>query len=144
MAIPKETHRTSSDAIESGDTARVDSLIRQHPILVNHPDWTPPPLHCAILWNKLDVAKILLDNAADIEMTDPDRGATPLQYAVVYCKKDFIPILLSKGASVARDGGTVLDLAKEGAAGKFDEYDDTPSAQEYEEIVELLISLGVE
>ena len=86
MNVPKATHTAFSDAIETGDAEAVGSLVRQYPDLVNHPDWTPPPLHCADLWNKPKIAEILLDNGADIEIRDPDRSTTPFRYAIVYCK----------------------------------------------------------
>ena len=55
-------HTAFSGAIEAGDIQTVESLIQQHPDLVNHSDWTPPPLHCAVLWDQPKMADILLDN----------------------------------------------------------------------------------
>ncbi len=138
-------HSAFSDAIESGNADAVKSLIKQHPELVNHADWTPPPLHCAVLWNQPKIAEILLDNGADIEIRDPDRRTTPLRYAIVYCKKEMITLLLSRGANsgpIVQNGTTALQLAKDAAAGEFEEYDDMPSRSEYSEIVNLLQQLG--
>ncbi|MFT7638769.1 MAG: hypothetical protein ACI9G1_000494 [Pirellulaceae bacterium] len=42
----------------------VKRLVDEHPQLVNFPDRTPPPLHCAVLGNQIGMAEILLDNAA--------------------------------------------------------------------------------
>ena len=95
LVAPMSTHDDLSDAIEAGDGPTVEELLRKHPELVNSPDWTPPPLHCAVLWNQPKVAEILLNNGADIETRDPDRSTTPLRYAVVYCKKEMIQQLLS-------------------------------------------------
>ena len=52
MPILKDIHKVFSNAIEHGDIDEVESLLNSHPELVNHPDWTPPPPHCAILWNQ--------------------------------------------------------------------------------------------
>ncbi len=140
-------HDDLADAIEAGDVAKVRQLVVEHPELVNSPDWTPPPLHCAVLWNQPQVAEVLLDNGANIEIRDPDRDTTPIEYAVVYCKKDLIPLLLSRGAKTdfSDEGGrTVLQLALDAADGAFEEYDDLPSPAEYNEVVDLLKRLGVE
>ena len=140
-------HTAFSDAIAAGDVEAVASLIQQHPELVNQPDWTPPPLHCAVLWNQPKIAEMLLDSGANIEMRDPDRSTTPLRYAVVYCQKQMIPLLLSRGANagpIVENGTTALQLAKNAAAGEFEEYDDTPSRADYREVVSLLQQLGVE
>lgn len=114
---------------------------------MNHPDWTPPPLHCAVLWNQPEIAEILLDRGANIEMRDPDRSTTPLRYAIIYCKKQLIPLLLARGANagpIIENGTTALQLAQNAAAGEFKEFDDLPSISEYAEVVELLRELGVE
>lgn len=99
MPLTKDDHAAFSDAIQFGDVRSVESLIQRHPDLVDHPDWTPPPLHCAVLWNQRRVADVLLNNGADIEMRDPDRSTTPLRYAIVYCRTVLIPLLLTRGAN---------------------------------------------
>ena len=147
VTIQRATHTAFSDAIETGDVQSVRSLIQQHPRLVNHPNWTPPPLHCAVLWDQPTIAAILLDNGADIEIRDPDRDTTPIEYAVVYCRKDLIPVLLARGAKTdfTDEGGkTLLQLAINAAAGSFDQYDDLPDRNAYNEIVDQLKLLGVE
>ena len=140
-------HDDLATAIETGHAAKVEQLLREHPDLVNSPDWTPPPLHCAVLWNQPKVAEILLDNGADIEIRDPDRNTTPLRYAIVYCQKEMIPLLLSRGADagvLAENGTTALQLAIDAAGGAFEEYDELPSRTDYSEVVDLLNELGVE
>ena len=99
MTLTRADHVAFSDAIESGDCVAVKSLIGQHPELVNHSQWTPPPIHCSVLWNQPKVAQLLLDNGADIEMLDPDRQTTPLRYAIMYAKPDLILLLLSRGVN---------------------------------------------
>ncbi len=134
-----------ANAIEHGDGGTVQSILSQHPELVNSPHWTPPPLHCAVLWDQPGIAEILLDHGANIEMKDPDQHSTPLRYAIVFGRDELIPLLLSRGANagpITEGGKTALQLAIDAAAGEFDEYDDLPSREEYSGIVELLKSLG--
>ncbi len=138
-------HDALAEAIETGDAVGVKQMLAAHPELANGPNWTPPPLHCAVLWNQPRIAEILLDNGADLEGKDPDRAATPLEYAIVYGKKDLIPLFLSRGARTeAEEGGrTALQLAMDAAAGAFEQYEDLPARSAYGEIVELLRSHGL-
>ena len=146
LTLTKADHIAFSDAIEAGDVPAVALLAKQHPELVNHPDWTPPPIHCAVLWNQPQVAEVLLDNGADIEMQDPDRQTTPLRYAIMYCKTELISLLLSRGANsgvVTEKGSSALQLAIDAADGAFEEYDDLPSRDQYRDIVTLLRNSGL-
>ena len=146
MSVSEDDHTAFANAIESGDALAARSLLEQFPELVNHPQWTPPPLHCAVLWNQLEVAELLLDHGADIEMLDPDRQTTPLRYAIMYCKTDLIPMLLTRGAhsGATVDGGaSALELAEDGAAGKYEEYEDLPRKEAYRKVVNLLLDLGL-
>ena len=146
MTVSPNIHTSLSDAIECGDLATVERLIRQHPILVNSLEWTPPPLHCAILWNQLSVAELLLDSGADLELADPDRQTTPLRYAIMYCKTELIPMLLSRGAnagSIVENGSTALQLAMQAASGKYEQYEDLPGRTEYKNVVTVLLESGL-
>ena len=146
MPLTKSDHQALSDAIESGDAGKVESLIQRHPGLVNHPDWTPPPLHCAVLWNQPDIAELLLNHGANLEMRDPDRQTTPLRYAIMYCKTALIPLLIARGAiavPITKKGTSALQLAMAGANGAFEEYDDLPSRDEYRNVADVLRQCGV-
>lgn len=146
MVLTKADHSSFAEAIESGDIQCVSKLVEKHPELVNHPDWTPPPLHCAILWNQPAIAELLLECGADIELLDPDRQTTPLRYAIMYCKTELIPVLLRKGAhtgAVVDNGTTALQLAKEAANGAYEEFDDLPKRDEYGAILKLLEQSGL-
>lgn len=146
MALTKTDHTALSDAIENGALQTVGSLVLQHPELVNHTDWTPPPIHCEILWNQPKIVEVLLDNGADIELLDPDRQTTPLRYAVMYCKTDVIPMLLSRGSNtgpIVEDGTSALQLAQAAADGAYEEYDDLPSRDAYRDVVALLKQSGL-
>ena len=134
MTATEADHTALSDAIESGDVQTVKSIIEGHPELVCHPDWTPPPIHCAVLWNQPRIAEFLLEKGADIEALDPDRQTTPLRYAVLYAKTDLISLLLSYGANagpIVENGISALQLAEDAANGTYEEYDDLPSRDEY-------------
>lgn len=147
MSVPKAIHTAFSDAIETGEVEAVKAMIQQYPELVDHPDWTPPPLHCAVLWDQPCIAEVLLNSGADIESKDPDRSTTPLRYAIVYCKTQMVLLLLSRGAiagPIVEHGTTALQLAKDAAGGEFEGYEDMPPRENYVEIVELLQELGVE
>jgi ankyrin repeat protein len=136
-----------AEAMEVGDFNVVQRIVQEHPKIVNSTDWTPPPLHCCVLWGQPKIAALLLDNGADIEIRDPDRQTTALRYAIVYCKKDRIPVLLDRGANPAAivdNGTTALEMASEAAGGSMEEYDELPSREEYSKIVELLKQLGLE
>ncbi len=54
------------------------------------------PLHLAAIWDRLDVAQLLLDNGADINAVD-DQGQTPYDVAVSQETKHFLE---SQGASI--------------------------------------------
>ena len=146
MSLTKHEQTAFSDAIEVGDVDKVAALIKLHPELVNHPDWTPPPLHCAVLWNQSCVAKLLIESGADIEGLDPDRKTTPLRYAIMYCKADLIPLLVQRGANagpIVQDGTSALELAMEAEGGAYESYDDLPSRDEYTKVVDALKGCGV-
>jgi len=145
MSLSKSDHATFSDAIQCGDVDTVKSLIKQHPEIVNHLNWTPPPLHCAVLWDQPKIAELLLKNGADIEIKDPDRQTTPLRYAILYCKPDLIELLLNYNANtgpIIENGTSALQLAKDAAAGMFEEYDDLPKRAEYKNVINILQQAG--
>ncbi len=146
MTVSKEDSTAFSDAIQARDAEAVRNLIQQFPELANHPDWVPPPLHCAVLWNQPEIAEVLLDSGADIEMLDPDRQTTPLRYAVMYCKTELIPLLLKRGANsgaIVEDGSSALELAREAAGGAYEEYEDLPRPADYQKVVDVLLQNGI-
>ena len=131
-------------AIEAGDVEAIRSFIATNPAAVDGPGWTPPPLHCAVLWNQPAVAEVLLDNGADIERRDPDADTTPLRYAVMYAKPQLIRLLIAPGANsgpIKDNGTTALQLAKNALAGEFKDFEDLPRPKEYAAIVKLLEEL---
>ncbi len=130
--ISTEDHIAFADAIESGDGDQIRSLLQSFPELLAHPDWVPPPIHCAVLWKQPSSVQVLLDSGADIESQEPDRKTTPLRYAVMYCQLESIQLLLSRGANAGAvvDGGTTaLQLAQEAADGAYEEFEDLPARE---------------
>jgi len=55
------------------------------------------PLISACLFDKKEIAKVLIDAGADINFTNND-GATALHIAAFFCRPDLVKILLDKGA----------------------------------------------
>ncbi len=138
-------HDRLASALETGDLANVREIVSNHPGIVNAPEWTPPPLHCCVLWNQPAAATLLLDHGADIELEDPDRQTTPLRYAIVYAKPEMIRLLLSRGANAGprgESGGSAYQLAVDAANGSLEEYEELPTREEYAGIVRLLEELG--
>ena len=41
-------------------------------------------LHWAVLYGKIEMAKCLIDNGADVDMKNDSDGATPLHLAAIY------------------------------------------------------------
>lgn len=145
MDISSTDSKVFAEAIESGDVKSARAMIDRYPEIVSHPDWTPPPLHCAVLWNQVEIAKLLLDRGADIESLDPDRQTTPLRFAIMYCQAKMIKLLLSRGAvsgPIKEDGTTALELAHEASNGAFEAFEDLPRPSEYRPIVNLLRNMS--
>ena len=133
------------EAMQMNDQSRVRRLLQADAALVEAVGKTPPPIHWAIWQGKTKMVELLLDHGADIERRDADRKATPLHYAITYGQKEIIRLLVARGADLKNDdkADNMLDLAKRGAAGDFDEFSDvTTTRSAFEEIVELLSGLG--
>ena len=124
-------------AIEAEDTNRIGKLLSSRPGIVNSMEETPPPIHWAIFLNKRNAVERLLEHGADKELKDQDRDATPLDYAVVYARKDIIRLLVSHGANLEEG----VHVASKGASGGFEEFDELPSRETYQEMVALLEEL---
>lgn len=141
----KEIHKELAQAIEDNEPARVVKLLRFHPELAEPAGWTPPPLHCASLWDRPRIASLFLNAGANIERLDPDSQTTPLRYAVMYCKPEMIRLFHSYGANcgpILEGGTTAYQLACECREGKYEDYEDLPAKETYQPIVALLEELG--
>ena len=136
--FPKQERPPSIfDAIDANDFDLALRVITADPAAVESVDGIPPPLHDCIYHDKPEWLEWLLDHGADIERREQDYGATPLTTAVVHRQKRIIPILVGRGAKT--EG--VLKRARNGLAGAYEDFFDRTG---YQEIVELLQTLGVE
>ncbi len=97
----------------------------------------PPPLHNCVYDDLPEWVEWLLDHGADIEGREQDYGSTPLTAAVIHRQKRIISILVRRGANTEGQ----LKRARNGLAGAYEDFFDREG---YREIVELLLSLGVE
>ncbi|MEM8734395.1 MAG: ankyrin repeat domain-containing protein [Planctomycetota bacterium] len=132
--------------MEDNDLRLVREMLSRDPELIEPADWTPPPLHCSVLWNRPDVATLFLEAGANIERLDPDRQTTPMRYAIMYCKLEMIQLLHSHGANTGpiRSGGSnAYELALAGLRGDYEEFDDLPRRDAYEPVIRQLEQLGV-
>jgi ankyrin repeat protein len=88
-------------AVKAGDLAKVKALIEDYPGTVSSQDefsrWMP--LHVAALFNKKDIAELLLAKGAPVNSGDRDY-LTPLYIAVREGHKDIVELLLAHGADV--------------------------------------------
>ena len=133
------------EAMQMDDQDRVRRLLQADGALAEAVGETPPPIHWAIWKGTTQIVGLLLDHGADIERRDPDRNATPLHYAIIYGRQEIIRLLVARGAELKNDdkADNMLDLAKRGAAGEFDEFSDVATSRSaFDEIIELLRGLG--
>jgi Sulfatase-modifying factor enzyme 1/Ankyrin repeats (many copies) len=126
------------DAIDANDFDLALRVITADPAAIESVDGIPPPLHACIYHDKPEMLEWLLDHGADIERREQDYGSTPLRTAVVMRQKRVIPILVGRGAKT--EGA--LKRARNGLAGAYEDFG--LDRKGYQEIVELLQTLGVE
>ena len=80
------------------------------------------PLHLAVVQDYSEIAQILLDNGAKIDIKTeeeaifmhPSNKVTPLHWAAYFCRKDMVSLLIENGAPVNAldaNGATPLDSA---------------------------------
>lgn len=97
------------------DEATKESIHRISHISPDHFENDQTPLHIAVSKRKLDVAKILVSNKADLNITDK-YGLTPLHLAAVHGHMELVKLLLSNNAdSTVKDvqGKTAAEVAHE-------------------------------
>ena len=108
------------EAVTAGDAARVKEMLRQDPDLVSLPDendqFLAPPLCLAAIAGDIEMARILLDAGADVDLGDVDES-TPLHVAALNRHPEMVTFLLEKGADINRrdkNGGYALSFAASG------------------------------
>lgn len=103
------------DAARDGDLKKVELLIKAQPTLVSSKDekYGQTPLHIAAFNDRLDVAKLLIANKADVN-AKANNGSTPLHLAAAKGNKDIVELLLDNKAdvnAVDNDGWSPLHSA---------------------------------
>ena len=107
---------TLKRAVQNGDSQIVQLLLRTG-INVNqkHTLTGIRPLHCACAaWGNLAIAKILLDNGADINATEECYNQNALHFAVLNKKTSITKLLLKNGCKTNvrnHEGLTGLEMA---------------------------------
>jgi hypothetical protein len=89
------------EAAREGDIKKVELLLKQQPSLVSSKDerYEQTPLHIAALYDRLDVAKLLLADKADVN-AKAENGSTPLHLAAGKGNQDIVELLIANKADV--------------------------------------------
>ncbi|XP_045163299.2 E3 ubiquitin-protein ligase mib1-like isoform X1 [Mercenaria mercenaria] len=87
------------EAAAKGDIGRVKDIVRRSPDKVNAKHENKTALQLACYEGKMDVIKFLLDNKADVNISD-DEGDTALHYAAFGQEEGALGLLLQKGAKL--------------------------------------------
>ncbi len=92
------------DAVRSGDSENVKTLLQSHPEWLNSPDQNQKtPLHTALESGHTEIATYLIELGADIDLKDKDEAA-PLHNAAYLGSLEIVNLLLKKGAAALNDG----------------------------------------
>lgn len=84
------------DAVQKGDLAKVKTLLKNHPELLNDiNEDEDTPLHMAAMFNQVQIASYLIDKGASLTSMNAD-GFTPLQYAAFLHKTNVAQLIASK------------------------------------------------
>ncbi len=99
----------------SGDIKRVQHILDSKPKQCNKlsPEGATPLMIAAMI-GRGDIAELLVQRGADINMQDAKSGWTALMQATFHRRKDLVKFLVDAGADVnvqANDGCKALDLA---------------------------------
>ncbi len=77
----------------------VATLLAQHVDNINVNSDVGTPLMAAVFKNNIDIAKMLLDLGADVNIVDP-KGTSALHYGVRFSNIDLIELLVDYGADI--------------------------------------------
>jgi len=117
--------RNIHDAAAFGELERVQTIVEQHPGMVNAPNKNEKtPIYFAITTGKRDVFEYLIDKGAKVEWSDMT-GYAPLHIAAIMGREDMAKRLMEEGADIeVRDkfGDTPLHVAAYKGRGDFIEF----------------------
>ncbi len=108
---PDSPKMTIHEAAFLGNVASMKKHIEAKSDLDQKDAYGSSPLTIATIFNKPEIAKLLIDAGADVNIKSAD-GSTPLHSAAFFCRTDIVEILLAKGADTdARNnyGSTALE-----------------------------------
>ena len=93
------------EAVQDGDLEKVKKMLDEEPnsirLLANSKDrYGNTLLFLAVLDGKIEMAKCLIDNGADVDMKSTSDGATPLHLAAIYGEIEIVKSLIDNGAQV--------------------------------------------
>ena len=95
----KEDVRKVYDAIESGDIETVKEMILGGVVDVNEIIFGETFLHAATSYNRIEIAKFLIENGIDINVLD-DMGTSALINAVIEGNLEMVKLLCESGAEL--------------------------------------------
>lgn len=89
------------EAARDGDIKKVEELLKADPALVSSKDekYGQTPLHVAAFNNHADIAKLLIEDHADVNAR-ANNGSTPLHLAAAKGNKEIVELLIDNHADV--------------------------------------------
>jgi ankyrin repeat protein len=152
--ISRGAHVSFHLACSRNDVARVRAYLDADPAWINarqgykRPDGDTLPINIAVIYQAIDVVRLLLDRGVDVSIRDEKRGgATPLHFGALYGNLALVQLLLSRQADTtirASFGGptlqdaTPLTWAQEGKREGWGTYDTTQGSGRHDDVTTLL------
>ncbi len=102
---------TIHEAAFLGNVAELKKHITAKTDLNQKDEYGSAPLNIAAIFNKPEIAELLIKSGADINIKSAD-GSTPLHNAAFFCRKDIVNTLLENGADISirnNYGATALE-----------------------------------
>jgi hypothetical protein len=126
------------DAVEKNQIDKVKAMLAEDPTLAKEKQGSTP-LHQAAWGGYVEMANLLIDNGAELEVVEPQHHGTALQWAVVAGRRDAVKVLMERGAKATV---WMLSLAEQGGLGLLEDF--APNKREaYPEVAQLLREKGV-
>lgn len=105
MVSSKGPEQDVFESIDKKDLDRLKQIIREHPDLdlncVDKDELTP--LQHACHSGEIEVARFLINNGADVNLTKRKDGYTALMFAAISNKQDIVRLLLERGVDITTE-----------------------------------------